>query len=91
VSRSVPQDVAFWAECLLRYQVPLRSGRPADPVQEPVRLELGRDLLRSLLDVCGLAGPREFPTADWAYLLADRASDALSNATALMVAYGWPG
>src|SRR5437870_12901324 len=27
-------------------------------VQEPVRLELGRDLLDGLLDVRGLAGPR---------------------------------
>src|SRR3989304_5584424 len=37
----------------------MRSGGGARrSVQEPVRLELGRDLLYGLLDVRGLAGPR---------------------------------
>src|SRR3990172_252935 len=37
----------------------MRSGGGArESVQEPVRLELGRDLLSGLLGVRGLAGPR---------------------------------
>src|SRR2546426_10304286 len=38
--------------------MPLRTARARGSVQEPIRFELGRDLLDGLLDVRGLAGPR---------------------------------
>src|SRR2546422_481271 len=38
--------------------MPFEPREARGSVQEPVRLELGRDLLDGLLDVRGLAGPR---------------------------------
>src|SRR2546427_808226 len=38
--------------------MPVEAREARGSVQEPVRLELGRDLLDGLLDVRGLAGPR---------------------------------
>src|SRR3989442_8642698 len=38
--------------------IPFEAREARESVQEPVRLELGRDLLDGLLDVRGLAGPR---------------------------------
>src|SRR2546422_7533254 len=38
--------------------MPVEAREARGSVQEPVRLELGRDLLHGLLDVRGLAGPR---------------------------------
>src|SRR5207245_583449 len=45
------------APCAIRPPAGLQ-WRGCESVQEPVRLELGRDLLDGLLDVRGLAGPR---------------------------------
>src|SRR2546427_491209 len=46
--------------------MPLRTARARGSVQEPVRFELGRDLLDGLLDVPGLPGPRadDLPAAE---------------------------
>src|SRR2546425_3867024 len=46
--------------------MPVEAREARGSVQEPVRLELGRDLLDGLLDVRGLAGPRadDLPAAE---------------------------
>src|SRR2546425_6293944 len=46
--------------------MPVEAREARGSVQEPVRLELGRDLLDGLLDVRGLPGPRadDLPAAE---------------------------